>query len=176
MAIYYASVGYVSDPENLQTIPAGETRPLKFPITEQRDPWNMHPDPGALFRSFARGLATVQLDVTWTNGGTFTRRLAVVSENQDYENNWHTRLDVDSWTSLLVLKPGEEFAVLVSHDSPSPQDIQSARIQIVIQDDVAERPERRIRVRAGTDPSVPDDPEAPANPGDDGTPPVDWPE
>lgn len=190
MAIYYASVGYTSTPETRQTIPVGGNHPLHFPFDEQRDPWKMHPrrhpdghvvedfltdNRSAMILPAVQGLATIQLEIVWFNTGTFTRRHYIVSEEADYENQMHSRLDVNSWASLTPVFLGEPFAVLVGHDSPSPQDIASARLLVTIQDDIAVPPDGRIRVRPGGETEEPPRTETPAEPGG-GTPPEipDW--
>lgn len=190
MAIYYASVGYVSTPQRRQEIPVGGNHALKFPYDEQNDPWGMHPrrlpdghvvedfladNNSALMLPPVRGLATIQLEIAWEDG-TYTRRHAVVGENQAYENNHHSRVGTESWTSLLPVTQADPFVILVGHDSPTPKHVAAARLLVAIQDDIAPVPDGRVKVRPGGETEAPNDPETPAEPGggDPGEIP-DWP-
>lgn len=165
MAIYYASVGFTSDPDNQQIIPVGGMRELKFPRNEQRDPWGMHALPGGLFRMPVNGVATIQLDVYWSLGQA-GRRHAINGDEQPYEGTYDTtRADV-TWTHHTTVRNGEILGVGVRHDSATPQSIVAARIQIMINDDVAIPTDRRTRIRVGTNPEGPDLPEGPPNVGD----------
>lgn len=164
MAIYYASVGYTSDPENQQIIPVGGMHQLMFPRNEQRDPWEMHRLPGGLFRMSVNGVATIQLEVYWSLG-QYLRRHAINGDEQPYEGTFDTpRADV-TWTHHTTVRNGEILGVGVRHDSATPQNIVAARIQIMINDDIAIPAEPRTRIRVGTNPD-PDTTEGPPHVGD----------
>ena len=175
MGIHYLSVVYTSDPQNRQTIPSGGNHPLKFPRNEQHDPWEMHSEPGAIIDPVVDGFAVIQLDVTW-EGGNYIRRYGLVGDGLPYENTTDGNRPSIEWVNITPLKRGEPIAFLVGHDQPTPQQILSARLTIAINDDISHPEERKVRVRPGTDAEDPTEPEAPANPGDDGTPPVIFPE
>lgn len=165
MAIYYASIGYTSDPDNIQEIPVGGNHPVKFPRNEQRDPWGMHRTGGPVIRMAASGLATFQIDVHWTPG-TYARRHYLVSDNQPYEGEADAVRPDFTFTHHAIVRDGEEFAILVGHGSATPQQIAAARIQVMIDDSLADPPEQKIRIREGHDPSVPTPPEGPPTVGD----------
>lgn len=165
MAIYYASIGYTSEPGNQQFIPVGGMQQLKFPRNEQRDPWKMHPLPGGVFRMPVNGVATIQLDVYWNNGQV-ERRHVITGDEQPYEGACvTTRADV-TWTHHTTVRAGETIGVGVRHLAATPQEIVAARIQIMIDDDVAIPPDHRLRVRKGTDPLAPEPPEEDPTVGD----------
>lgn len=166
MSLYYASIGYTTEPGREQIIPAGATRPLKFPRNEQRDPWDMHASPGmtATIRIPADGIAAFQLDVYWATGATHTSRYNIVGDQQDYEGTLVGTGEQATWTHRARVRQGEEIAVLISHDAATGQEITAARLQVAVEADVALPPERRQRVRTGTDPFAPTSP-----PGQDPT-------
>lgn len=165
MSIYYASVGYTSDPGNQLIIPVGGMHELKFPRNEQRDPWRMHRQPGGLFRMPVNGIATIQMDVYWSLGQV-ERRHFINGNEQPYEGvHASTRADV-TWTHHTTVRAGEILGVGVRHTAATPQEIVAARIQIMIDTDVAIPPTRRVRVRKGHNPVSPPPPEGPPNEGD----------
>lgn len=157
MSLYYASIGYTTEPGREQVIPAGATRPLKFPRGEQRDPWNMHDKPGmtATIRIPADGVAAFQLDVYWASGATHTSRYNLVGDQQDYEGTCVATGEQVTWTHRAIVHRGEELAVLISHDSPADQEIVAARLQVAVEADIALPPDHRLKVRYGTDPDGP---------------------
>jgi hypothetical protein len=188
VSLYYASVGYTSEPGATLKVPAGGNHALRLPRTEQHDPWDMHPGqladgtvigpwPGdqrtALIIPPVTGLAVVTVDAVWVgawNDGTI-RRAYIVGDNQPYEPGYETDGPAFSWTTQMMLTAGEPIVVMLGHTAATQQTLESARVRVVINGDIAKQKARRARVRVGTDPSVPDDPEAPANPGGT-TPPV----
>lgn len=170
MPVYYASIGYTTEPGKKQIIPVGGNHELKFPRNEQKDPWGMHPTAGGVIRIPFTGVAHIQLDVHWANG-TATRRQYITGDQQAYEAEAHSTLLDVTQTHLTPVRDTELLGILVGHDAATPQEIVAARIQIAINTDVATPPVRPLRVRVGTDPWIPDDPEAPGQPGGT-TPPV----
>lgn len=157
MSVYYASVGFTSGPGNQLIIPVGGMHELKFPRSEQRDPWRMHRQSGGLFRMPVNGIATIQLEVYWSSG-QYLRRHVITGDEQPYEGTYDLpRADV-TWTHHTTVKADEILAVGVRHDSATPQEVVAARIQIMIDTDVAIPPARRLRVREDTDPYAPTSP------------------
>lgn len=167
MSIHYASVAYSSAP---LAIPVGGVHPLRFPRTEQHDPWRMHPTDGALFRMPVSGLATIQVDVHWS-AGTYNRRHYIDGEEQAYTGESEAVRPDHSWTHHTRVRRGEVIAVAVGHGSNTTQSVESARVQIMVQDDIAVPEAVRARVKAGTDPDPADPPEAPPYEGEGGNQP-----
>lgn len=161
MGIHYASIGYTSTPETVQTIPNTGVHPLKFGRDEQHDPWRMHATAGALLRMPASGLATIQVDVHWS-AGTYARKLYIDGEEQPYTGEHDGVRPVQVWTHHTRVRRGEVIALGVSQGSAGPQTIDAARVQVMVDDDIVTPDTARLRVKDGTDP----DPEP--NPG--GTP------
>lgn len=151
MGIHYASIGFTSDPEHRLIIPPGGMQELILPRNEQRDPWGMHPRPGGLFRMPVTGIATIQVDVYWSNG-QYLRRHAITGDEQEYEGTFDSpRADI-TWTHHATVRTGEILGIGVRHDSANPQEIVAARVQILVDDAVQFPAERRIRIKDGTDP------------------------
>jgi len=164
MAIHYASIGYTSDPDNQQIIPVGGNHPLKFPRNEQHDPWEMHPATGPVIRMAATGMATFQLDVSWAPG-SYARRYGIISDTWPYEGTADGVRPDHTYTFHTPVHRGDDVAVLVGHAAATPQNVVSARLQVMIDDDVAIPVERKINIRVGTDPD-PDETDPPPVYGD----------
>lgn len=170
MGIHYASIGYTSTPETVQTIPNTGVHPLKFPRTEQHDPWRMHQNAGALLRMPASGLATIQIDVHWS-AGTYARKLYVDGDEQAYTGEHDGVRPVQTWTHHTRVRKGEIIAVGISQSSAGPQTVDAARVQVMVDDDIVTPEAVRARVKAGTDPDPIDPPEAPPYVGEGGNQP-----
>lgn len=162
MSIYYASVAYTSTPENPAPIPVGGVHPIPFKRDEQRDPFGMHRANGAYFRMPVSGLATFQVDVHWS-AGTYARKHYIDGQNQAYTGESDAVRPDHSWTHHALVKRGEIVALAVGHASASPQSIAAARIQIMINPDLAGVPEAP---RVPVPPTVTPEPEGPPNVGD----------
>lgn len=182
MGIHYISLAHHGDETHRQTIPAGGNHPLKFPATDKTDPWEMHQSyrdylnqpEAAVITPIVSGWATLTLDVTWAEQG-HTWRYGIVQDTQEATRH-STAASDDPWTHATMVEAGKPLVILLGHDAGRGQEVLAARLQLAIDDSIATPHIQKIRVRAGTDPSVPADNEPPGNPGDDGTPPVIFPE
>jgi hypothetical protein len=190
VSLHYATIGYTAEPSPGITlkVPVGGNHALRLPRTEQHDPWDMHPHqlpdgtvvgawPGDPQTAYlippVTGLAHITVDATWQgtwNDGTI-RRAYVVGDSFPYELGYETDGPELAWTTMTFVKAGEPFVIMLGHTAATAQTLLSARVSVVIDDDVATPPEQRTRIRVGTDPTIPDDPEPPAQPGGT-TPPV----
>lgn len=181
MSLHYASIRYTAADTTLK-VPVGGNHALRLPRDEQNDPWEMHPrqlpdgttvgawpdDPNtALLIPAVTGLAVITVDVAWEgawNDGTI-RRAYIVGDTLPYEETFATIGPDMTWTVQAFVTAGEPVVVMLGHTAETPQALAAARVGIVINDDIAEPPVRRIRVRAGTDPD-PVKTEGPPNVGD----------
>jgi hypothetical protein len=171
MSLHYATIGYTAapDPDVTLKVPVGGNYALRLPRTEEIDPWDMHPhrladgtvigpwpnDPQtALIVPAVTGLAHIAVDATWQgtwNDGV-VRRAYVVGDNFPYELGYETDGPEMAWTTMTFVKAGDPFVIMFGHTAATPQTLLSARVNIAINDDVADPPTNRLHVRRGTDP------------------------
>lgn len=161
MSIYYASVGYTSDGIPL-AIPVGGVHPVPFPRDEQRDPFGMHRQAGAYFRMPVSGLATFQIDVHWS-AGTYNRRHYIDGQDQSYTGESESVRPDHTFVHHALVKRGEIIAVAVGHGSNTEQSVSAARVQIMVNPDLAGRV---TPPREPAPPTVVDEPENPPHVGD----------
>jgi hypothetical protein len=161
VSVYYASIAYTSDGAPL-TIPVGGIHPVVFPLGEQRDPFGMHRQAGPYFRMPVAGLATFQVDVHWS-AGTYARKHYIDGQEQDYTGESDAVRPDHTFVHHALVKKGEIVAIAVGHGSNAAQSIAAARVQIMINPDLAGRPEP---AREPIPPEQTEEPEGPPNVGD----------
>lgn len=179
MSLHYATIGYTAEPNPGVTlkVPVGGNHALRLPRTEEIDPWDMHPrilpdgtiigpwptdQKTAYIIPAVSGLAHISVDATWEgtwNDGTI-RRAYVVGDNFPYELGFETDGPEMAWTTMTFVRAGDPFVIMLGHTAATPQTLLSARVNLAINDDVAEPPVRRARLpRVGTALPPDDDPE-----------------
>lgn len=163
--IYYCSLEF----DGTMPIPAGGFFSVKFPFAgEKSDAWNMHhrTGPGQTENEFttmpADGILWATVELVWQTGNYTLLRDAILHNNLRVatDRRPYTAGQQGVITKALQLRVsrGDTVALQVTHDLGQPQNLLQARLKMSLHTGIEVPPERRLRVREGTDPFAPVDP------------------